>query len=301
MPGLNDFDNEFATPAQVDATSTETQAVTSSAEELVPREAIVEDAPQSFRREIDLGDGSGKQVFEADTLEALVDKLAEAQTHATKKIREQAAQIRKKPERAEERVVEPAGVSGKRALTADEKFALAQKFQSDPDSAFDELYEAKFGRKPDEDAQDREFIRQVRYEREIGAIDNAFLASNPEFHQSQSNAAAMVNFLKSENLPYTKANLEYAFQELTDSGLLEVKPDAASESKAGDSERISQEAKPRSKQMSTGVRTASVTSRRAPEAKQELESDVQKILAEPDLDKARQLMLKRMAAAKSSR
>lgn len=45
-------------------------------------------APQTFRREIDLGDGSGKQVFEADSADGLVDKLAEAQRNATIKIRE---------------------------------------------------------------------------------------------------------------------------------------------------------------------------------------------------------------------
>src|SRR5690348_12024093 len=41
-----------------------------------------------YQREIDLGDGSGVQVFRADSLEELVDKLAEAQRNATRKIRE---------------------------------------------------------------------------------------------------------------------------------------------------------------------------------------------------------------------
>jgi len=36
----------------------------------------------------DLKDGSGIQVFEADTQEALIDKLIEAHVHATRKIRE---------------------------------------------------------------------------------------------------------------------------------------------------------------------------------------------------------------------
>lgn len=45
-------------------------------------------ALQTFKRVIDLGDGSGTQVFEADSADALADKLAEAQKHATIKIRE---------------------------------------------------------------------------------------------------------------------------------------------------------------------------------------------------------------------
>lgn len=44
--------------------------------------------PQTFKRVIDLGDGSGTQVFEADSADELADKLAEAQKHATIKIRE---------------------------------------------------------------------------------------------------------------------------------------------------------------------------------------------------------------------
>jgi len=47
-----------------------------------------------YRREIDLGDGSGKQVFEAESVEELLDKLTEAQEHATRKIRELSAASR---------------------------------------------------------------------------------------------------------------------------------------------------------------------------------------------------------------
>lgn len=72
----------------------------------------VDDKPKRFRREIDLGDGSGVQKFEGATLDELVDKLAEAQRNATRKIREQAAQLKAnekpveapKPGSAEERL-----------------------------------------------------------------------------------------------------------------------------------------------------------------------------------------------------
>src|SRR5581483_2684932 len=42
-----------------------------------------------YERKIDLGDGSGVQIFRAASLEDLVDKLAKAQENATRKIREQ--------------------------------------------------------------------------------------------------------------------------------------------------------------------------------------------------------------------
>jgi hypothetical protein len=56
-----------------------------------------------FRREIDLEDGSGKQVFEGATVDELVENLANAQKHATRKIREQAEKLK-----AAEKPLEPA-------------------------------------------------------------------------------------------------------------------------------------------------------------------------------------------------
>jgi hypothetical protein len=56
------------------------------AEQIVapPKEPVA----KKWFREIDLGDGSGKQRFEGNTQAELVDALAQAQTHATRKIRE---------------------------------------------------------------------------------------------------------------------------------------------------------------------------------------------------------------------
>jgi hypothetical protein len=70
---------------------------------------VVEPEKKRFRREIDLEDGSGKQVFEGATLDELVENLANAQKNATKKIREQAAKLKSqeqasKPPTAEERL-----------------------------------------------------------------------------------------------------------------------------------------------------------------------------------------------------
>jgi hypothetical protein len=48
-----------------------------------------------YRRVIDLGvEGANPEIFEADALEELVDKFADAHLHGTRKIREQAAELR---------------------------------------------------------------------------------------------------------------------------------------------------------------------------------------------------------------
>lgn len=60
-----------------------------------------DNAAQIVRRVIDPGDGAGKEIFEAsgltreEALEALADKLADGKLHATKKIRQQEAELRR--------------------------------------------------------------------------------------------------------------------------------------------------------------------------------------------------------------
>lgn len=85
--------------------------VTQTTTEVTPP-ATEDTKPKRFRREIDLGDGSGVQKFEGATLDELVEKLVEAQRHATRKIREQETRLKAnekpaaplKPVSAEERL-----------------------------------------------------------------------------------------------------------------------------------------------------------------------------------------------------
>jgi hypothetical protein len=77
-----------------------------------PAAPVVPEEKKRFRRVIDIGDGAGKQEFSGATLDELVENLAKAQENATRKIREQAAQLKAnekpapavKPPTAEERL-----------------------------------------------------------------------------------------------------------------------------------------------------------------------------------------------------
>src|SRR6266568_7729436 len=89
----------------------------------------LEDEPVLYRREIDLGDGSGTQVFEGETLEELVDKLADAQKHATRKIRDLNRQAK-----------EVAAPPAPKPLTPDEEYLVSQQLQSNPSKAFELLF-----------------------------------------------------------------------------------------------------------------------------------------------------------------
>jgi hypothetical protein len=164
--------------------------------------------PSKFVREIDLKDGSGVQKFEADSWEGLVDKLATAQENATKKIRELSARKPIEPERE----VKPA-YEIKEPSAAD-MLALKEGFEADPAAAFKKAFELYTGQTPEQYQQER---GQYLSEKQRKEAENAFLAAHKkDFVNNPENAQKIGEFLTKEQLPVTKKNLEYAFQNLQD-------------------------------------------------------------------------------------
>lgn len=195
-----------------------------------PKEEQVEPAKTSFRREIDLGDGSGKQVFEADTLEGLLDKLTEAQFNATKKIREQEARLKQ---------VTPAKKDEpKPELSEDEEFVLSQELLSHPSLAVKKIFKQMTGyditefKTVADRAKAFEVVQaqQEELKRQETAADT-FVAAHPEYVPNARNGARLqkaLNLLISEKKTQGEAVdyptlLEHAYRDLSESGLLEVK------------------------------------------------------------------------------
>lgn len=164
-----------------------------------------------YRKEIDLGDGSGVQVFTATSVDELLDKLATAQAHATKKIRELNNRIKAiesaKPEEKE--------------LTPDEEFVLSQQLQSNPSKVLRKAVNDEIER--------RERVQKDNDERNA-ATAQEFITRNPEYLPTPANGTKLFRFLQTYKLDPTVENLERAYTELNESGLLEVRP-AASEEK----------------------------------------------------------------------
>lgn len=162
--------------------------------------------PQEFVREIDLGDGGGKQVFRADSYEALVDKFVEAQTNATRKIRELSRQDKRRAEpetrSSDFQELKPS------AVKAEE---LAQ-FQSNPHELFRRTFQAEVGITPEE-FRLRENDRR-RQEAEIQAQQQFVQRHAQEYTPTPENAQKIMRFLANENLPVSKRNLDYAFEQL---------------------------------------------------------------------------------------
>jgi hypothetical protein len=166
-----------------------------------------------YTRSIDLGDGSGVQVFEADSLEELVDKLATAQEHASRKIRElSAAKKVDEPKKTDE-------------TTEDEDWLLSQELMSSPSKAFPKLIKKAFGKDPDAIRTDLEELETSRKEKRQQAVVKQFMTEHPDLPFNPYNGTVVERHFKAMALEVTPENLERVFKELGDNGLL--KPNAA--------------------------------------------------------------------------
>src|ERR1700743_2577476 len=130
--GVDLFGDEFAeSQVQVsdddEQTSDDSEGEDNSAPELAGIRTV---SAAKFQREIDLGDGSGKQVFKADSAEELLDKLTEAQKNATIKIREQQFELKRAKRAHPERIDTPTAV--KRDLTAQELLDISNELAKNP-------------------------------------------------------------------------------------------------------------------------------------------------------------------------
>lgn len=159
-----------------------------------------------YRKEIDLGDGSGVQVFKSDTLEGLNDELATAHANATKKIRELNLEL--KAFKSNATAKEP---------TADEEFILSQELTTNPSKTIQKLVDQELKRREQVAQSSRE-----QGEKDIATSDE-FMARNPEYSRTPANSQRLVKYLETYKLGVTVENLETAFTDLNKSGLLELK------------------------------------------------------------------------------
>jgi hypothetical protein len=181
--------------------SSEKIRITEEFETPVATEA--EAQPQKFVREIEVG--GRKQKFESDTYEGLVDKLVEAQENATKKLQELATQRRGR--------IEPEKKSSdyqplqSMQLKAEE----LQQLQADPHELVRRIFQAEAGMSLEEFRM-REGERR-RMEAEYRA-QSEFVQRHPDYVPTNENAQKLFKFLQEQGYPVSKANLDYAFEEL---------------------------------------------------------------------------------------
>lgn len=195
---------------------------------------MAEGTAKAFRREIDLKDGSGVQVFEGDTWEELADKLADAQANATKKIQQQAQENRDlqrrvlaQPERGQDDPDGPLPDYKPRELTNDELFALGQRLQNPATaaSALREALEAGLGATLD---QVRKTLRLAEITpRQMRGREAAeqFLLNHPEFVPNPANQKEIFDYMQhpDRRMALTVQNFEIAFDACRAAGLLQLR------------------------------------------------------------------------------
>lgn len=178
-----------------------------------------------YQRTIDLGDGAGVQVFEGKTMEELIDNLAKAQEHATRKIREQAAALKAKPAPLPQ-------ISQEKELTADEKWLLQQRMAQDPTAVINEFVQREVQKVTQAQQEATEAAQRAAAEQE--QLTTSWVESNPDYYGSPKNGKRIEQFLKLEGLELTPENLTKAFTELSADGLLEARPAESNNAKTED-------------------------------------------------------------------
>jgi hypothetical protein len=235
-----------------------------------------EPQPTVYRRVIDLGDGAGKQVFEADNVDGLVDKLVKAQEHATKKIREQAEQLRIEEEQ-------------RKAEEASNDYIYSQELITKPTAAFKKLFKQTTGLDIDtfktklervEAFESAQAAREAAtaQETEQAEASKAFVDSHPEYIGNGRNGQLLVDRIellqvraqkKGENPDY-QTLLEKAYQDLKSNGLLQLKDEEAdvdTETKETGKQRIAEPASGVPPQRSPKKASSISTKGRVPPAK----------------------------------
>lgn len=197
------------------------------------------------RKEIQPKDDAGQPIgqphvytAEADTqVEAdqlLLDKMADGIANGTKKIHQLTRETKlgvgdnKAPEGG---IPEPEPLKPitKKSLSADEKFQIANELRdpSTVDKAFDRLFEARFGRNPDEAAKQQDTTSEdARIMRGRAEVEK-FIDYHPEYMRCKENQDAMLAYLFKHRLALRLENLEIAFTELSPNGLLKLRSEEA--------------------------------------------------------------------------
>lgn len=195
---------------------------------------------------VDLNDGSGAQKFYGRTKDELIEVLGEAQVNATRKIRQQQAEVRKETDDRKKRekrakdaellLDNPEKVELKqyksRQLTPEEQWAMANSV-SDPAQfakSMNTWAEATFGAPIQEVVGALNAAEQDRASQRAAHIGRVWVARNEDFNPSKKNIAALRDFMEERGWDVTEKNLDKAFRYLdAQDNVFEPRPEEVEE------------------------------------------------------------------------
>lgn len=179
---------------------------------------------------IDLGDGSGVQIFKGKTQKELLSALGKAQKNASKKIRQQNQERDEMIANQPAEVEEPTKRLTPRAPTAEEQWEIAQGL-GDPAKAIkslDRYMEIRLGG-PIEQAVEKITAHDADLEyRRARNEAVAFMRENPDFYNTQGNNEKLATYIEEKGWASTKRNLQKAYAQLALEDQLEKRPEQVS-------------------------------------------------------------------------
>jgi hypothetical protein len=216
-----DIDREAAEKAATETAEQEAAAKAAEEAEGNPDEWII-------RREIDLGDGAGVEVFEGrgetelDAIKDLNDRLVVAKQSASRELRNIQRKHPKEPEPPKEQ-----------EISEDLEFVFKEQLGKKPSEAFKAMFKEVTGVDIAEfkttHAAMKAWQESTAATEKSLAIQREFVAAHPEYIISQENGDQMRDWVREHNYnEFTPENLEKAFDDLSVRGLLTLKTDGAS-------------------------------------------------------------------------
>lgn len=271
-------------------------------------QGVIEHTKKGWRVSIDVGVG-GIQNFYGKTKNEAMMNMANSIASGTKKIRELNRQVKLGPTVEVPAAAVPTVVAG-RKLTDDEVFDFKTKLQSNPDLAIEEWFTKRFGRSPETVVENSDKGGKAARELEIEAANKGFLQRCPDYFPDEAyeNYRSLIGWLAKNRLSrsltaangeqiiselfnrgqYTAENLEEAYTDLNDSGLLlqapRVQTPPAQETvPAPTTGRIvRQETRPRA---GLGIRSSEISSSAPPPTIKPLSADDLENLSTEEIDK----------------
>lgn len=179
-----------------------------------------------YREEYQITNPSGEpvgppQIFEAETKDEMISKIKAAHQNAASKFYETKRAV-KLGLLLEPDPDQPIQTFEERQLTADERVRIADEMKNPAtaDAALTRWLEAKVGAPIEtfrENLRETEQNRRIRFVQEQVEL---FKTDHPEYVESEINRDTLVRYLNKKKWPITKTNLELAFADLVEDGLL---------------------------------------------------------------------------------
>ncbi len=209
----------------------------------------VEKTNKGWQATLDTGTGAGAEVFYGRTKDEMWQNIASGKLAATKKIRElnRKAKLGNAPAQPA-RPIEQVAAPVSHQLNADELFDIKTKLASDPNLALETWFQKRTGLTVDQLMSLATQGATARQELDVEAVAKEFVAGQPDYYSLDDNYAAMVAYLSKTKLNqplsdppspqqleqalrglyfsgnWSVVNLNEAFEELSEAGLLETAP-----------------------------------------------------------------------------